>query len=211
MTLYKGSQQIRDTGAYGVYKGSQPIDAIYKGSQLVYLHEYYEPQTTLVEISNGNTQTITLPDGVYQIYIAGGGGNVANWGAGGYLWSAGGGSGGAVEGMFYNPETASFTFTAGAANQNSTATRAGATIITCNKGGNGGQGGGGAGGTASFTGITNVSLVARNGNTGGNVQLGTDRAGGDSVSSKKWGSGTVIRDGGVHYGGVIVQYVRRLR
>ena len=37
MTLYKGSQQIKDTGSYGVYKGSTPIGAIYKGSQKLYI------------------------------------------------------------------------------------------------------------------------------------------------------------------------------
>jgi hypothetical protein len=37
MTLYKGSQKIKDTNSYGVYKGSTPIGAIYKGSQKVYI------------------------------------------------------------------------------------------------------------------------------------------------------------------------------
>lgn len=35
--LYKGSDKIRDEGSYGVYHGSDPIAAIYKGSELVYL------------------------------------------------------------------------------------------------------------------------------------------------------------------------------
>lgn len=35
--LYKGSQKIQDTGSYGVYKGSQPIGAIYHGTDKVYL------------------------------------------------------------------------------------------------------------------------------------------------------------------------------
>lgn len=37
MTLYKGSQKIRDTGDYGVYHGSEPIGAIYHGNDLVYI------------------------------------------------------------------------------------------------------------------------------------------------------------------------------
>lgn len=37
MTLYKGSQKIKDTNSYGVYKGSTPIGAIYKGSQKLYI------------------------------------------------------------------------------------------------------------------------------------------------------------------------------
>ena len=39
-SLYKGSQLIKETGdgtSYGVYKGNQPIGAIYKGSELVYI------------------------------------------------------------------------------------------------------------------------------------------------------------------------------
>lgn len=35
--LYKGSQKIRDTNSYGVYKGSTPIGAIFKGSEKVYM------------------------------------------------------------------------------------------------------------------------------------------------------------------------------
>jgi hypothetical protein len=37
MTLYKGSQKIKDTNSYGVYKGSTPIGAIFKGSEKVYM------------------------------------------------------------------------------------------------------------------------------------------------------------------------------
>ena len=37
MVLYKGSQKIEDIESYGVYKGSTPIVAIYKGSQKLYI------------------------------------------------------------------------------------------------------------------------------------------------------------------------------
>lgn len=37
MTLYKGNAKIQDTGSYGVFKGSQPIGAIYKGNDKLYM------------------------------------------------------------------------------------------------------------------------------------------------------------------------------
>lgn len=37
MELYKGSQKIQDTGSYGIYHGSTPIGAVYKGSDKVYI------------------------------------------------------------------------------------------------------------------------------------------------------------------------------
>ena len=52
MTLYKGSQKIQDTGSYGVFKGSQPIGAIYKGNEKVYLFKRvftWDAGTTLAE------------------------------------------------------------------------------------------------------------------------------------------------------------------
>lgn len=64
MTLYKGSQKIRDTESYGVYKGSQPIVAIYKGSQKVYLFKRsltWQAGTTLA--------TYTVPSYVTKIQI----------------------------------------------------------------------------------------------------------------------------------------------
>jgi hypothetical protein len=41
--IYKGSQKIKDTGSFGVYKGSTPIGAIYKGSDKVYI---FKKETT---------------------------------------------------------------------------------------------------------------------------------------------------------------------
>lgn len=52
MTLYKGNTKIKDTPTYGVYKGNQPIGAIYKGSDKVYMCKRvlnYYPQNTFQE------------------------------------------------------------------------------------------------------------------------------------------------------------------
>ena len=50
--IYKGNTKIRDTGSYGVYHGSDPIAAIYKGSEKVYLFQdvhTWQAGTTLAE------------------------------------------------------------------------------------------------------------------------------------------------------------------
>jgi len=93
MTLYKGSQKIQDTGSYGVYKGSQAIRKIYKGSELVYLYSPFEPEEVLISESSGITKTISLPQGKYYVEIVGGGGR-GSYGQAGY-WQEryGGGSG----------------------------------------------------------------------------------------------------------------------
>lgn len=64
MTLYKGSQQIRDTGSYGVYKGSTPIGAIYKGSQKV-----YQFHRELTFNPSSGLQTYKVPSWVSKIHV----------------------------------------------------------------------------------------------------------------------------------------------
>lgn len=64
MTLYKGNAKIRDTGSYGVFKGSQPIGAIFKGSQKVYLF-----QRQLTYNASGSFQTYTVPSYVTKIRV----------------------------------------------------------------------------------------------------------------------------------------------
>lgn len=43
MTLYKGNAKIRESGSYGIYHGSNPIGAIYHGSDKVYM---FKKETT---------------------------------------------------------------------------------------------------------------------------------------------------------------------
>lgn len=64
MTLYKGNDKIRDTGSYGVYKGSQPIGAIFKGSEKVYLFQRsfsWQAGTTLA--------SYTVPNYITKIHV----------------------------------------------------------------------------------------------------------------------------------------------
>lgn len=64
MSLYKGSQKIQDTGSYGIYKGSQPIGAIYKGSQKVYL---FHRQITFNP--SASFQKYTVPNYVNKLHV----------------------------------------------------------------------------------------------------------------------------------------------
>lgn len=77
MTLYKGSDKIQDTGSYGVYHGSDPIGAIYKGSEKVYLFNKattWQAGTSLAEYK--------VPSYVTKIHVdcvaSRGGGNGTN-------------------------------------------------------------------------------------------------------------------------------------
>jgi len=215
VSLYYGSDKIKDRTDYGVYHGNQAIKQIYHGSTKVYQYESYEPNTTLVNISNGDTATVTLAKGVYQLYAAGGGGGASQWGSGGYIWSRGGCSGGAVEGLFYlsEPKTvvcSAATPTGGGAGStptNTTISINGVNAVTCEGGRNGYDSqGGGTGGVASFTdALGSVSCVATTGLNSGS--LGSP-VGSPSVSSKKWGAGGNIPDDEYQYGGVIIQYLR---
>lgn len=215
MTLYKGNTKIRDRSSFGVYKGSQPIKQIYHGSTKVYQFESYDPDTTLVNITNGQTATVTLKKGVYQLYAAGGGGAYSSWGAGGAVFVRGGASGGAVEGLFYLSEPKTLTCKAGTLTggyagtspDSTTITVDGTAILTCVSGKNGYDSStGGTGGSASFTNaLGSVSCVATTGLNSGS--LGT-YAGSPSVSSKKWGAGGNAPTGEYTYGGIIIQYIR---
>lgn len=93
MTLHKGSQKIQNIGRFGVYKGSQAIRKIYKGSELVYLYSPFEPEDILINFSESKTVTQALPQGQYYVEIVGGGGR-GSYGQAGY-WQEryGGGSG----------------------------------------------------------------------------------------------------------------------
>lgn len=217
MTVYKGNNKIRDRSTFGIYKGNRPIKRIYKGSQLVYQFESYEPESTLVNITNGQSATVTLKKGVYQLYAVGAGGALSYWGvASGVITQRGGASGGAVEGTFYLSEPKNFVCyaskmtggTAGTTPEKTTIKLDGTDIVTCTAGRNGYDSlyGGGTGGAASFTSaLGSLTCVATTGlNTG---TAGTPN-GSASVSAKKWGAGGNAPSGEYTYGGIIIQYLR---
>lgn len=70
MTVYKGSQKIKD-----IYFGKTKIGKIYKGSQLLYTSLVYPLDTVIFEQTAAGTYSVALEKGKYEVYcIAGGAG-----------------------------------------------------------------------------------------------------------------------------------------
>lgn len=65
MTLYVGSNKIKDVSTHGVYVGSTPINAIYCGSQLVY--QYIPAGKTFNAATN--FQTYVVPKGITKLQV----------------------------------------------------------------------------------------------------------------------------------------------
>lgn len=73
MTVYKGSQKIKD-----IYFGKTKIGKIYRGSQLLYTSLAYPLDTVVFEKTAAGTYNVALEKGKYEVYcIAGGAGG---WG-----------------------------------------------------------------------------------------------------------------------------------
>lgn len=96
--LYKGGQNLKK-----VYAGSQKIKKIYKGTTLVWQADPYTPGTTVWYKTGPGTFETELEAGVYDLIIAGAGGNDIRWNYAGVYFHNHGGSGAAWEGAFYNP------------------------------------------------------------------------------------------------------------
>ena len=89
----------------------------------------YDPSTVLIEATGAADWNELLPEGVYYLILAGGGGVWANNG-----WNGQGGGGGAVwEGEFYNPSSCQCALHAGPARTpaGSTLTLGGQLLLTC--------------------------------------------------------------------------------
>lgn len=73
MPIYVGSQKIKD-----IYYGGVKIGKIYRGNTLVYTSLAFPIDTIVYESSTAGTETITLEEGIYEVYcIAGGSGGAA--------------------------------------------------------------------------------------------------------------------------------------
>lgn len=213
MTLYKGSNKIRDRGPFGVYKGSTPIKRIYKGSQLVYQYESYDPDAVVVELNNGQSSTITLKKGVYKLWISGGGGTGGTHYIDHYAFTTSGGSGSTWEGTIKLASDVALVAYGAGNNEDSYLDFNGSRILTAGGGrettyGHSNPQGGTltlASGWSSYVVTTDKSVNGNNGTTG--VQIIPN--GGVTTSSLKWGEGTKITtSGAVQYGGVKIQYLR---
>ena len=210
MTLYLNGSKIKENSSYGLrFNGSNIIKAYFNGS-LVYQYQSYAPSTLLTTITNNNTYNVTLPIGVYQLHITGGGGGYANWGAGGYPWAAGGGSAATWEGTFYNPTSQNITLYAGAAEADSYMNLGGTRMITAGRGGHAGVDSGGAAGTLTVGSTLDIVSTSKstNGNRGPGTTFGWSQTGAASTSSNGWGGGTVLQSGNVQYGGAKLWYIR---
>ena len=95
--LYKGGQNLKK-----VYAGKQYIKKIYKGTALVWQADPYDPGATVWYQTGPGTFETELEVGVYDLIIAGAGGDDVRWAYGTWFHNHGG-SGAAWEGQFYNP------------------------------------------------------------------------------------------------------------
>ena len=105
MVLYKDNKKIQDIAEYGIYYGNMPIKEVYKGSQLIYQYEPYEPSTILYYNSPAS-YIFELYKGYYQIAL--GAGWCGSWNSGvtpspPTNWFTSRGGGAFVELIFYNP------------------------------------------------------------------------------------------------------------
>lgn len=210
MSLYINGSKIKESSSYGLrFNGSNIVKAYFNGS-LVYQYQSYTPSTLLTTITNNNTYNATLPIGVYQLHITGGGGTKAEWFASKYSFSCGGGSGATWEGLFYNPTSQSIKLYAGGNATASYMELGGTRLITAGGGGNAGAGSSGAPGTLTVNSSLDIvsTSVSTNGNYGAGTTLWGNAPGGASTSTNKWGGGTYLQNGGVQYGGAKLWYIR---
>jgi len=188
MTLYKGSQKIKDTGAYGIYHGSTPIRKVYHGSELEYIYSPYSPDTVLINFSSNTTQTATLPQGRYYIEIVGSGG-VDAYGQEGYWARRRGGASGARFSATIDVINDNHTISlkCGASyGANSTLTIDNTLVATAGGGGNYTSVGTVTIGSTSITNISFSNTTSVNGNAGQETFIyggGGSPSGGASVST----------------------------
>lgn len=187
--LYKGSTLIKK-----IYNGSNKIKKVYKGSQLVWQADPFEPNEVIFYKTGSATYETTLPEGVYDLIIAGGGGEGRSWNFGGIIFHNAGGSGAVWEGVFYNPKDQPCKFYAGKTQEDSYLDLGGVRLITAGKGGNysgGSTGWPGDGGIITVNSALQIVEERKksNGNTGARGTTGTAPT--PSVCSiNNWGQGS---------------------
>lgn len=176
--------------------------------------EPFKPETDLVFSAGERLYSTLLPKGVYKICLVGSGGSGYSWWYSSFGWGSGGGSGAAVELIFYNPKKQNIElYAAGEVTSRSTDGKPatmkieGNTVIIAN-GGVHGSTSGGTGGTYQIDQSLQVLqiLTASNGNNGhtaGSGGVGTIA----SVSPyNNWGEASEFNAAA---GGMRLQYLRR--
>lgn len=101
--LYKGSRRIIEIYYSNINSVIAEVMTVYRGEELVYKAEPYEPGTVLAFEDGEKSYSATLPRGVFKICVAAAGGTGTYWVAGGMGYASSGGGGAVVELTFYNP------------------------------------------------------------------------------------------------------------
>ena len=179
------------------------------------VREPFDPNQVLIEKTGPNTYSGILPAGIYDLIIAGGGGEGRSWNFGGVIFHNAGGSGAAWEGQFYNPTEQQITLYAGNVMEDSFLDLGGVRMITAGKGGNysgGSTGQPGDGGIISVNGALQIiqQRKAQNGNRGSRGSTGTNPTA-SVCSIYNWGQGSwgYASEANWVAGGVRLQYLRR--
>lgn len=175
--------------------------------------EPYKSGTVIATLTNNQTFSGTLPPGVYEIFITGGGGNGSGWAAGGYPWCNSGGSGATFEGEFRNTSKKTMKLYAGGNVLDSYLDLNGVRMITAGKGTSSiANSTAGAGGVISLNSALKIVKTYKivNGNPGLGTALAWDRAGGVTTSTYNWGEGSWVKTvNAVQAGGLKLVYLRK--
>lgn len=194
--------------------GHFDIKKIYRGSQLVWQGDPYEPGSLLFYQTGAANFETELEVGVYDLIIAGGGGQGYSWNFGGLIFHNGGGSGAAWEGSFYNPVKQHCRIYAGGKSQDSFLELGGVRMITAQAGQphqGGSTGSGGPGGVISVNSALQIvqQRSSRNGNQGARGEHNENPT--PSVCSiNNWGQGSWTHDDNPGWiaGGARFEYLR---
>lgn len=171
----------------------------------------FQPNQILLERTGPYTYSNILPRGIYDLIIAGGGGEGRHWNYGGIIFHNAGGSGAAWEGQFYNPVKQQITLYAGNVMEDSSFDSGGGRMITAGAGHKGADDR--LGGTINVNNALQIiqQRKAQNGNTGSRGATGTNPTA-SVCSIYNWGQGSwgyASDNPNWVAGGVRLQYLRR--
>ena len=173
----------------------------------------YKPQTVLVYSGGEHTFATELPKGVFKVCLVGTGASGISWWFNSYGWGSCGGSGAAVELIFYNPRKQQVELYAGGAitSKGFDGTAAwmklgGVLMVTANGGTKGGTSGG-TGGTYDINPARQVlqTLTVANGSNGKTGYSGGVGTVTSASPYENWGSSS---EGSAACGGLRLEYIR---
>ncbi len=175
------------------------------------VREPFDPNQVLIERTGAFTYSALLPAGIYDLIIAGGGGNGLASNVMGVMFYNKGGSGAAWEGQFYNPVEQQITLYAGGLQQDSYMDLGGVRVITAGRGGDHKGGSTGHGGDGGIISVGSLQIIQQrlSANGNGGARGVTSYTPTPAVCSfNNWGQGG---SNGLEYavaGGIRLQYIR---